>query len=954
MLGKPGSGGARPNRPVRRKTQESTEDLIRQHGRVPANKKCADCSTKMPQCVNTTVGTYICLTCSGIHRELNMRVKGIAASSFTIEEVERMQSTDNDKVNAVFLAKYNPAVDRLTPPVDNRDEAYLRQWLRRKYQEKAWYQPESQQPTIAAIPSKSQPTAPPADLLGFAADATAPVENNWDAFGGSSQNVPAAFPANFGSNSSSNGNAFPADFGSTQNADFANFGQRQQQAPVTQQQNNFANFGQPQAPPQQQQFANFGDPPPQQAPPQQQQFANFSGHPQVTTAPQQAPPQQQQFANFGGQQPQAPAPPQHAPSQQQQFANFGDQQPQAPVPTQQNPPQQQQFANFGGQQPQAPTPPQLAPPQQQQFANFGGQQPQAPGPTQQNPPQQQQQFANFGGQQPQAPTPPQIAPPPQQQFANFGGQQPLAPIPPQQAPPQQQQFVNFGGQPQGIAVPQQAPLQPQQYPNFGGQQTQPPAPGQQQQFANFGGQQPQALAPPQQVPPQQQQFANFAGQPQVTAPSQQVPPQQQQFANFAGQPVHSQQVTPPHQQQQQQQQQQFGNFAPPLAPPPPPPQQQYGEQSGTGQSMSPAPTPQMQPQLPAFATSQETQQDSAFATNVDSNHGQITMGPPQHHHSSAQMPLGHPEPQGAGWAGDGSGRASVIEDAFANMSTELDNTNVDDPPAPPTAPKLEVSKYRSGETVVYRNSSGEVFTCTILKVHFDHELDPFYTITLPDGREKQTDDGHLTLGDSSVSSQIVDMLPGFSPQQLQDILAFMTKIKDVPQANESSGTRPTGIPSTMNGVPDRMPDVGHPPAPSMLPVPPPLPPIADQPPVQSMPSVQAHSDNNGMGGVPSPTLTNQAGPQHQMLQHGVPPPPVYQPQALQQMSHQQFNQQYAQAPPQQQMQQQYMQQPPQQQMQQQYMQQPQNQMQPQYIQQVPPVPGQGAPLSPKGNPFDMY
>merc|ERR1719183_1899499 len=106
MLAKPGSGGGggrlRATASNRRKTAESPDDAIRKLSKQAANKRCAECTTKSPTQVNLTFGTFVCLACSGIHREFNARVKGMGASSFTAEEVGRMTQPDagNAAVNA--------------------------------------------------------------------------------------------------------------------------------------------------------------------------------------------------------------------------------------------------------------------------------------------------------------------------------------------------------------------------------------------------------------------------------------------------------------------------------------------------------------------------------------------------------------------------------------------------------------------------------------------------------------------------------------------------------------------------------------------------------------------------------------------------------------------------------------------------------------------------------------
>jgi hypothetical protein len=94
MLGPPGSNPGRPKSyQGRRKAQESPEQILRGLQRLAPNKRCCDCNSKLPSCVNLTVGSFICISCAGIHREHNHRVKGIGHSSFTPEEAEQMTMT---------------------------------------------------------------------------------------------------------------------------------------------------------------------------------------------------------------------------------------------------------------------------------------------------------------------------------------------------------------------------------------------------------------------------------------------------------------------------------------------------------------------------------------------------------------------------------------------------------------------------------------------------------------------------------------------------------------------------------------------------------------------------------------------------------------------------------------------------------------------------------------------
>merc|ERR1711957_582098 len=62
---------------------------------------------------------------------------------------------------------------------------------------------------------------------------------------------------------------------------------------------------------------------------------------------------------------------------------------------------------------------------------------------------------------------------------------------------------------------------------------------------------------------------------------------------------------------------------------------------------------------------------------------------------------------------------------------------------PSTHVKNAPTKYSIGHKIEYRDSSNNKLMVEIINVHLDDELVPFYTIKLPDGREKQTDDQHL-------------------------------------------------------------------------------------------------------------------------------------------------------------------------------------------------------------------
>ena len=362
MLKPPGSssrgGSSTRYASNRRKTIESPADQMRKLSKLQPNKKCADCQTKLPQCVNLTVGSFICMTCAGIHREINLKIKSLGHSTFTDQEVEVMKQSDNDKVNEVWLALYDPQKERSRlnrQPEGNQNQEHCRTWIKRKYQDKRWFSSDrggggatgtfssprrnkQLKPTVAQIP-------PVADLFGgFDVPSSQPTitsnndDTNWAAFDRSNEQQQQQMKSDpFAQNVVANKlqqqqQQIPA----AQEGGFANFNQvpnqtisqqlnlQQHQVPIAQQPRvaTFSQAGNQTALQQQQQqagFANFNQTPnqtlPQQLKQQQQQlpvaqqvgFTNFN-RVDSQIAPQQQQQQQQQqlmpisqeggFANF--------------------------------------------------------------------------------------------------------------------------------------------------------------------------------------------------------------------------------------------------------------------------------------------------------------------------------------------------------------------------------------------------------------------------------------------------------------------------------------------------------------------------------------------------------------------------------------------------------------------------------------------------------------------------------
>lgn len=115
---------------------EKAVQEIRKLARLDENKTCVDCPEKMPAYVNLTHCTFVCTKCSGIHRELQFKVKGISMSMFGPEDVAAMRNGGNSAHNAKYMARYNPR-DFILP--DGTDINRLREFINMKYKERRWY-----------------------------------------------------------------------------------------------------------------------------------------------------------------------------------------------------------------------------------------------------------------------------------------------------------------------------------------------------------------------------------------------------------------------------------------------------------------------------------------------------------------------------------------------------------------------------------------------------------------------------------------------------------------------------------------------------------------------------------------------------------------------------------------------------------------------------------------------
>lgn len=120
---------------TRLKKEEKNEKLIRALSKLNENKKCINCNTLVPQYVCTNFWTFVCLTCSGIHREFTHRVKSISMSKFTAAEVTALHSGGNERARQIYLKNWDFQNNGLP---DSSNVERLRTFIKQVYVERRY------------------------------------------------------------------------------------------------------------------------------------------------------------------------------------------------------------------------------------------------------------------------------------------------------------------------------------------------------------------------------------------------------------------------------------------------------------------------------------------------------------------------------------------------------------------------------------------------------------------------------------------------------------------------------------------------------------------------------------------------------------------------------------------------------------------------------------------------
>ncbi|KAF3322598.1 putative ADP-ribosylation factor GTPase-activating protein AGD14 isoform X2 [Carex littledalei] len=120
---------------ISKKEEERNEKIIRGLLKLPPNRRCINCNSMGPQYVCTNFWTFVCVTCSGIHREFTHRVKSVSMAKFTSQEVDALQKGGNQRAREIYLKDCDPMQMKL-PDSSNADN--IREFIKSVYVDKKY------------------------------------------------------------------------------------------------------------------------------------------------------------------------------------------------------------------------------------------------------------------------------------------------------------------------------------------------------------------------------------------------------------------------------------------------------------------------------------------------------------------------------------------------------------------------------------------------------------------------------------------------------------------------------------------------------------------------------------------------------------------------------------------------------------------------------------------------
>mmetsp|Transcript_36140 Transcript_36140/g.62034 ORF Transcript_36140/g.62034 Transcript_36140/m.62034 type:complete len:362 (-) Transcript_36140:40-1125(-) len=143
------------------KQQEYYIKQLEQILKLPGNDNCADCGQKGPRWASVNLGIFVCIRCSGIHRNMGThisKVKSVSLDKWQPDMVEQVKRIGNLNARKIYEGRLPAGFHR---PRES-DTYAIEQWIRDKYDRKKYYDADAAVAVVsgATEPPKSNTAAP--------------------------------------------------------------------------------------------------------------------------------------------------------------------------------------------------------------------------------------------------------------------------------------------------------------------------------------------------------------------------------------------------------------------------------------------------------------------------------------------------------------------------------------------------------------------------------------------------------------------------------------------------------------------------------------------------------------------------------------------------------------------------------------------------------------------------
>lgn len=121
--------------------QERNRRILMAELKKPENKECADCRTRNPTWASINLGIYVCIRCSGLHRQIGVHISKVRSCTMDLWEPEQMSfilKMGNANAKRIWEHQLPPDYGK---PSENEDDQLVMQWIRTKYEKKKFMHP---------------------------------------------------------------------------------------------------------------------------------------------------------------------------------------------------------------------------------------------------------------------------------------------------------------------------------------------------------------------------------------------------------------------------------------------------------------------------------------------------------------------------------------------------------------------------------------------------------------------------------------------------------------------------------------------------------------------------------------------------------------------------------------------------------------------------------------------